>query len=266
MTDTMRYRYGATNPILVPVDSAQVIEIGDLVWLNTDDARPASAQADQLSEAANQREFKRLFLGIAMQRSRSGDTDPIRIATNGVFEFDAVSATYEIGDLVGVDEDSGGTYLTDQQVAAVALSDLSIGKIARRETSATNSVFVDIHSTVLNKPSPSSSDVLLVGNTAVDRAQIKGIYMTPANVSVTVPSITDPDTARVQVDVSAALSFQPTLGDAVIAMPITALMANCRLSGAYVYATDGVELAFTSEGGNVTGAAHNFKFLFFDLT
>jgi hypothetical protein len=47
MADTMRWRYGETNPVLVPVDSRTVIEIGDLVYLDTDDAKPASAQADQ---------------------------------------------------------------------------------------------------------------------------------------------------------------------------------------------------------------------------
>ncbi len=31
MTDKMRWRYGDTNPVVAPVDSATVIEIGDLV-------------------------------------------------------------------------------------------------------------------------------------------------------------------------------------------------------------------------------------------
>lgn len=85
-------------------------------------------------------------------------------------------------------------------------------------------------------------------------------------VSVTVPSITDPDIARVQVDVSAGSAFQPTVGDAVIAIPLAALPTNCRLQGAWVYQTDGVEVVFGSEGGNVTGAARNFKFLYIDCT
>jgi hypothetical protein len=48
--------------------------------------------------------------------------------------------------------------------------------------------------------------------------------------------------------------------------PIEALPTNCRLQGAYVSATDQVTICFGSEGGNVTGAAKNFNFLFFDLT
>jgi hypothetical protein len=107
---------------------------------------------------------------------------------------------------------------------------------------------------------------LTVGSNATDRVAVKGIYMSPANVSVAVPSITDPDIARVQVDVSGAFSMQPAVGDAVIAIPQEALPTNARLQGAWVYQTDGVEITFGSEGGNVTGASKNFKFLVIDLT
>ena len=92
VANTMRWRYGDTCPVMLPVDSATVIEIGDLVYLDTDDAKPASAQADQGTEAANQELFHDKFAGVAMQASRSGDTQPIRVATTGVFEFDCLSA------------------------------------------------------------------------------------------------------------------------------------------------------------------------------
>jgi hypothetical protein len=158
MSNVMRYRWGAINPIMIPVDSAQVIEIGDLVWLNTDDARAASQLTDQLSEAANQREFKRLFAGVAMQASRSGDTDPIRVATSGVFEYTCPSAsTYEIGDLVAVDEASSGTALEDQVVVEVTDDDLAIGRVAQRESTAVTSILVAIHSTVMAPTNAGSS-------------------------------------------------------------------------------------------------------------
>lgn len=104
------------------------------------------------------------------------------------------------------------------------------------------------------------------GTDATDRVTIKGIYMSPANVSVTVPSITAPGDASVSVDVSAAFSMAPALGDAVIAMPQEALPTNCLLTGAYVTGTDTILVTFASEGGNVTGAAKNFKFLVVDVT
>jgi hypothetical protein len=149
MTDKMRWRYGDTNPVIAAVDSATAIEIGDLVYLDADDAKPASSQADQGTETGNQSLFADNFLGVAMQRSRAGDTDPIRVATTGVFEFDCPSSTYELGDLVGVDEAAGGTALEDQQIAKVAAADQAIARDARRAPGAATNVLVDIRSTVM---------------------------------------------------------------------------------------------------------------------
>ena len=149
MSDKMRWRYGDTNPVVAAVDSATVIEIGDFVYQDTDDAKPASSQADQASETANQALFADNFLGVAMQRSRSGDTDPIRVAATGVFEFDCPSGTFELGDLVGVDEAASGTALEDQQVAPVAASGYAVARVAKRVATAATSVLVDIRSTVM---------------------------------------------------------------------------------------------------------------------
>ncbi len=149
MSDKMRWRYGDTNPVVAAVDSATVIEIGDLVYQDTDDAKPASSQADQSSETANQELFADNFLGVAMQRSRSGDTDPIRVASTGVFEFDCPSGTFELGDLVGVDEASSGTELEDQQVAPVSAGAYAVARVAKRVATAATSVLVDIRSTVM---------------------------------------------------------------------------------------------------------------------
>jgi hypothetical protein len=107
-----------------------------------------------------------------------------------------------------------------------------------------------------------------VGSNATDRTDIKGFYMTPAVVAVTVPTIADPETDSVAVDVSSAFSMQPAVGDAVIAIPMEALPTDCLLLGAYVTATDEITVTFSAkEGGSgVTGAAKNFKFLVIDLT
>lgn len=149
MSDKMRWRYGDTNPVVAAVDAATAIEIGDLLYQDVDDARPASKAADQGSETANQEWFADRFLGVAMQRSRVGDTSPIRVATTGVFEFDCPSSTFELGDLVGVDENAAGDALMNQQVAKVAASRYAIGRVARRAASAASSVLVDIRSTVM---------------------------------------------------------------------------------------------------------------------
>ena len=149
MSDKMRWRYGDTNPVVAAVDAATVIEIGDLVYQDVDDAKPASYQADQGSEPANQELFADRFLGVAMQRSRPGDTTPIRVATTGVFEFDCPSGTFELGDLVGVDENAAGNALLSQEVAKVSASKYAVGRVAKRVPSAATSVLIDIRSTVM---------------------------------------------------------------------------------------------------------------------
>jgi len=144
----MRWRYGDTQPVMLPVDATTVVEIGDLIYLDTDDAKPASSQADQLTEAANQELFHDKFAGVAMQASRNGDTQPIRVATAGVFEFDCLSTAYEVGKLIGADENAAGTALEKQVVAPVATSNLAIGRCAKRVNPAATRVLVDVVSTM----------------------------------------------------------------------------------------------------------------------
>ena len=149
MTDKMRWRYGDNNPVMAAVDSETVIEIGDLVYQDTDDAKPASTLSNEQGGESAKKRFADAFLGVAIQRSRSGDTDPIRVATTGVFELDCPSGTFELGDLVGAGENSVGMALLNQQVAKVSAAKYAIGRVARRETGATKTVLVDIRSTVM---------------------------------------------------------------------------------------------------------------------
>lgn len=149
MSDNFRYRHGDTRPVMMAVDSSTVIEVGDLVYLDTDDAKPASSQADQSSEIANQRLFAANFLGVSASRSKNGETADIQILTAGVFEFPCPSGTFEVGDLLGVDEASSGTALEDQQVASVATEDLAIGKVQQTVSSAATLVRIEIESRVM---------------------------------------------------------------------------------------------------------------------
>ena len=144
MSDTLRWRYGDTRPVVLAVDETTVIEIGDLVYLETDDARPASQQTDQLTEEANQGLLASKFAGVAMQRSRDGDTTPVRVATSGVFELACPSGTFEVGALVGASEASGGEALEDQQVESVVRPELAIGVVAKRVSSNNTRVLVQI--------------------------------------------------------------------------------------------------------------------------
>ena len=149
MANTMRWRYGETSPVMIPVDSSTVIEIGDMVYLDADDAKPAASQADQGTEGANQQMFHDNFAGVAMQGSPSGKADPIRVATSGVFEFDCLSVTLEVGDLMGPDENGGGTALLNQTVAKVASANSAVGRCAKRLNPAGTRALVDIVSSVM---------------------------------------------------------------------------------------------------------------------
>lgn len=147
MANVLRWRYGATNPVMMPVDSAQVIEIGDLVWQNTDDVRPASASTYAGGLATSQEALVDNFLGVAAQASASGDTAEIRVDTTGTFQFICASSTAEVGDLMGAADNT--TALADQTVIEVEDVARAIGRCDKRNAAAATSVYVRIESTVM---------------------------------------------------------------------------------------------------------------------
>jgi hypothetical protein len=149
MANVMRWRYGDTNPVVLPVAALTVIDIGDLIYQSGGAALPATELSDAGTEAGNQEAFHDVFVGVAMQASPSGVTNPIRVATSGVFEFECVSTTAEIGDLFGADEDGTGTELLAQVVAKVATANLAIGRCAKRVNPSATRVLLEIVSTVL---------------------------------------------------------------------------------------------------------------------
>lgn len=94
------------------------------------------------------------------------------------------------------------------------------------------------------------------------------LFILSDTVTVAVPTIADAETDVVEVDVSGGSTFQPVVGDAVIAIPLAALPTDCVLNGAYVTDTDKVTVSFAAkEGGSgVTGANRSFRFLYVDCT
>jgi len=148
MSHVMRWRYGDTQPVVAAVDADSNIELGDLLFWDGDDAKPAVLQPDQGTEAANQQLFASKFLGVAMQASPAGESQPIRVATAGVFEFATPGGSFDLGDWVGVDENDAGTALENQRLVKVTGSQLAIGRVARRSTNGTT-VWVAICSTIM---------------------------------------------------------------------------------------------------------------------
>jgi hypothetical protein len=77
-----------------------------------------------------------------MTASPAGSTVPVTVATAGVFEFIATSATYALGALVG----PAGTGLADavglanQTVEAVATANLAVGRVWKASGTATTAL------------------------------------------------------------------------------------------------------------------------------
>jgi hypothetical protein len=145
MSDKMRWRYGDTNPVVADVDRGMVIEIGDMLWQDRDTAKPASTVPER-AEHNSAVEFKKSFLGVAMQRSRAGDTAPIRVATSGTFEFDCNPDAFELGDLIGPVHEIN---LCNQCVTRVPERRYAVGRVAKRESAIRTSVLVTIQSSVM---------------------------------------------------------------------------------------------------------------------
>lgn len=131
--DKMRWRYGDTNPVVAAVLSDTEVEIGDLVAQSEDHAVPKGDESTHL--------FARNFLGVAMQRSRVGDTDPLRVATTGVFEFDCAPLKFSLGDKVGAEE--------KQKVKPVDSKTEAIARVAKVPREGMTSILVDIKSTIM---------------------------------------------------------------------------------------------------------------------
>ena len=151
------YRFGETNPVVSDCDLATVVDEADLVYLDTDDCKPAGydANADGTGDlwdtdlATTQEAFHDAFLGVAAQRSRDVDDKPLLVATRGVYEFDCAAATFELGALVGPAKTAGNN-LESQKVVAVATENLAVGRVAKRYGSNTTRVLVEITSTVMH--------------------------------------------------------------------------------------------------------------------
>jgi len=151
MANVMRWRYGDTKPITVAPDANEVIEIGDVVVLDTSGAKPAGSVAYGASLAATQEAVHDIFLGVAMQASPDGSSEEIRVATGGVFEFDQAPADVALGERIGLDDNTAGDAILSQQVIAVAAGnpERSIGRCAKAASMGSR-VLVAIHSTVMN--------------------------------------------------------------------------------------------------------------------
>lgn len=145
------FRKGENNSIVAAYDGSIAVDKGDLMFLDSDDAKPASSQSDAGTEAKNQRTFAQLFLGVAGESRLSTDSSgDIKVHPTVDAEYDCASATFEVGDLVAVDEAASGTALEDQKLVKTTDPDVALGYAIKRYASATTRVQVRLVSRLMD--------------------------------------------------------------------------------------------------------------------
>lgn len=119
------------------------VAVGDLMYMEVDDIRPFSSQADQLTEYDNQARAAPLFAGVARDARTVSETQALTnflVETDVRVEIPCASDTYEIGDLVAPIEQANGTQLENQKVQKTTDESLAIGYATKRYGSATTTV------------------------------------------------------------------------------------------------------------------------------
>lgn len=259
MTSIHRFRHIDPQRVAsYPVDSATVIEVGDLVYLEVDDVRPASGLTYGASLANAQGNFAKKYVGVAMTASANGETDPVQVARAGTFEFACAAGQFEVGDLVNADDNTGGTALEDQQVIAVGENGIGIGRVAKRYSANTTSVLIEIFPLSQGRQLPAQVITLFAGAIGA-AADLVTNWPVPFPFKLNaVRSITTvlTDTAATVVTVeknTTALDDTHTIPDAsAVGAVVETVMDDA--TGDDIYQM-GDTLSLVSDGGAVAGEA-----------
>lgn len=160
MANSPNHRYGPVKFVRPSVDSSIVVYQGDLVWLNTDDARAAGSFAWDTSEAVTQRTFADVFMGVSHSYKASGSADFINVdvGAQSVYEFTCDSATYEVGNTFGVSTNGSDTVYS-QKLKKTSTKAQCVGFAVNRATSASTSVLASFASAY--NPGSSNSNAKL---------------------------------------------------------------------------------------------------------
>ncbi len=130
------------------VDSGTVIAVGDLVYLDTDDVKPAGSFTWTSDLTTTRQNFANVFLGVALDAHAAGvavtnfrvDVSPLSLYT-----FTADSDAHEIGSLVAPKKQSGNA-LESAILDATSTAAEAIGRVRRRDSSAATTVVASFQS------------------------------------------------------------------------------------------------------------------------
>lgn len=152
------YRYGNSDPIQAPFKSGVAVNVGDICFIDTSDSytvKPAMSFTWTTNLATTQGNFAKQFCGVAAQAydglnaNAYGIQDGnLRIDTAGVFDFTCAATTWNVGDLVGPDQDGANSNLFAQRVVNVNAAGVgnAIGRVVQPYLTNTTTVRVEIFS------------------------------------------------------------------------------------------------------------------------
>jgi hypothetical protein len=137
MSNALRFRSGQVELHRLPVDADTVLNPGDLVYLDTDDVKPAADLPFNEDLATTRADFAAVFLGVCHQFSQAGDTDDVSVDLSplAVYEYDVTEATFQVGDTLAPAGDSNG--LESQRLSQVADATKTIARAAEHKAAAT---------------------------------------------------------------------------------------------------------------------------------
>src|SRR5579883_1216261 len=150
------YRYGNSDPQQFPFKTGVAVNVGDLCYCDTSDGntvKPAMSFTWTTNLATTQANFVKQFVGVAAQAYDGVNANAygiqdgnLRINTAGVFDFACASATFNAGDLVGVDQDGANSNLFAQRVVQCNSSGVgnAIGRVVQAYPTTTTTVRVEI--------------------------------------------------------------------------------------------------------------------------
>ena len=112
----LRFRSGQVQLHRLKVDAETVLDAGDLVYLDAGSVKPAKDFPWTTDLATTQGAFAAAFLGVCHQPSAEGETEDVSVDLSpmSVYELDVNPAAYEVGDVLGPDEQAGA--LMNQQL------------------------------------------------------------------------------------------------------------------------------------------------------
>jgi len=143
----VQYLHSDAEPIVAPALLAQATEVGDLVAIDSSgDLYRAEDETWDTDEATTRQNFVANFLGVCAQRKVANESLPygnseakVRVNTAGVFRFKATSATYQVGELVGPEKDTGNNLLSTT-VQKVTADNEAIAQVVERAVTSTTVV------------------------------------------------------------------------------------------------------------------------------